>query len=157
VYDGPTTDDALLGEFTGTSLPGSITSSQGTMLIHFTSNSSVIASGWAASYKGITEIADTTATEIADITKQTDKESILVYPNPTKYYVTIEISNNLEISKIEIIDLYGRILRTTDNINSTSVTLQRGDLQTGIYILRIHAADIYTKDIFIRKTRIVFP
>ena len=52
--------------------------------------------------------------------------------------------------KIEVIDLYGRILQTTDNINSSSVTLPRGNLQTGIYILRIHSAKIYTKDIMIR-------
>ena len=89
-------------------------------------------------------------TEIPDTTMQPYKESILVYPNPVSDYVTIEISDSLEISKIEIIDLYGRILRTTDNINSSSVTLQRGDLVTGIYILRIHAGEIYTKDIMVR-------
>ena len=127
------------------------------MLIHFTSNGSVNASGWAASFISVTEIPDTTeieipdttVTEIPDTKMKPDKESILVYPNPVTNSVTIEISNNLEISKIEIFDLYGRILRITDNINSPSVTLQRGDLQTGIYILRIHAADIYTRNIFI--------
>ena len=109
------------------------------MLVHFTSNGSVNTSGWAASNTNITESPDTTLTEMPDITMQPDKERILVYPNPV----------------IEIIDLYGRILSTTGNINSTSVTLKRGDLQTGIYILRIHAVNIYSKNIFIRKTRII--
>ncbi len=67
-------------------------------------------------------------TEIPDTTLLPDKESILVYPNPVTDYVTIEMSDSIEITSIEIIDLYGRILRTEDNINSTSVTLQRGDL-----------------------------
>ena len=125
------------------------------MLVHFTSNGSVNTSGWAASNTNITESPDTTLTEMPDITMQPDKERILVYPNPVMDYVTIEISNNLEISKIEIIDLYGRILSTTGYINSTSVNLKRGDLQTGIYILRIHAVNIYSKNIFIRKTRII--
>ncbi|KPL13657.1 MAG: hypothetical protein AMS26_13590 [Bacteroides sp. SM23_62] len=146
VYDGQTIDDILLGEFTGTLLPKPITSSGSTILIHFTSNGSVNAPGWAASYKGIKE---TTVTEIPIITGRPDKESILVYPNPVESYVTVEILNNRKISKVEIFDLYGRILRITDNINNSSVTLQRGDLQRGIYILRIHAADIYTRDIII--------
>lgn len=79
-----------------------------------------------------------------------DNVDIRAYPNPVTDYVTIDISDSLEISKIEIIDLYGRILRTEANINSSSVTLQRGNLQTGIYILRIHSAEIYTKDIMVR-------
>jgi len=143
VYDGPTTDDALLGEFTGSLLPESITSSQSSMLIHFTSDSSSIRSGWSAKY------TSTAVTAIPDNTMQPGKESILVYPNPVTDHVTVEISNNLEISKIEIFDLYGRKLRILDNINSTAVTLQRDNLQTGIYILRIHAADTHIKKIFV--------
>jgi cubilin len=53
IYDGPTTGDELLGEYTGTSLPASVTSSGSSMLIHFTSDGSVNASGWAASYTSI--------------------------------------------------------------------------------------------------------
>jgi len=79
-----------------------------------------------------------------------DKENILIYPNPVTDYLTIELADNLQISKIEIIDLYGRILRTIDHINYNSTTIQRGDLLSGIYLLRIHADDIYTKDIIIR-------
>jgi len=150
VYDGSTTGDELLGEFTGTTLPASLTSSGGSLLIHFTSNSTVNASGWAFSYTSIEETPDTTTvTTIPDSKMQPGKESILVYPNPVTNHVTVEISNNSEISKIEVFDLYGRMLRIKDNISNTSVILQRGDLQTGIYILRIHAADIHTRKIFI--------
>jgi hypothetical protein len=145
VYDGQTIDDKLLGEFTGTSLPDPITSSGSTILIHFTTNGIVNASGWSASYKGIKK---TTITDIPDINGHPDKENILVYPNPVKSHVTVEISDHRKISKVEIIDLYGRKVRIADNINDSSVTLQRGDLQTGIFILRIHADHIYTREIF---------
>jgi hypothetical protein len=150
VYDGPTTGDELLGIYTGTTLPGSLTSSGGSMLLHFTSNSTVNASGWAFSYTSIPETPDTTTiTAIPDGTLQSGTENILVYPNPVRKHVTVEISNNSLISKIEVFDLYGRILKIKDNINSTSVTLQRGDLQTGVYMLRIHASDIHTEKIFV--------
>jgi hypothetical protein len=150
VYDGSTSGDELLGEFTGTELPGSLTSSGGSMMIHFTSNSSVNASGWAFSYTSVPDTPDTTTvTAIPDGTMQPARESILVYPNPVTNHVTVEISNNSEISKIEVFDLYSRMLRIKDNINGNSVTLQRGNLKTGIYILKIHAADIHTRKIFI--------
>ena len=147
IHDGSTTEDKLLGEFTGKTLPGPVTSSGSTMLIHFTSNGNINGPGWVASYKGITE-GDTTATGIA-ITKGPVRQPILVYPNPVVDHVTIEMPENAEISSIELFDPYGRKLRIMDDINSGSVTLQRGDLQTGMYILRIHATDIYNRQIFI--------
>ena len=50
VYDGTTTSDSLLGSFSGSSLPASITSTDGNMLVHFTSDSVTAASGWSANY-----------------------------------------------------------------------------------------------------------
>ena len=50
VYDGSTTTATLLGSFSGTTVPSSITSTGGTLLVHFTSDGSTGASGWAASY-----------------------------------------------------------------------------------------------------------
>jgi hypothetical protein len=89
-------------------------------------------------------------TDIPETTMAPDNVDILIYPNPVTDYLTIEIADNLQIAKIEIIDLYGRILRTIDNININSTTIQRGDLLSGIYLLRIHSDDIYTREIFIR-------
>jgi cubilin len=149
VYDGQTTEDKLLGEFTGTSLPDPISSSGSAMLIQFTSNATVNASGWSASYQGMKETGNSTVTAIPDISKQPDKKGILVYPNPAEDIVTIETANKHEISKIEFFDLYGRLIRIEDNVNSSTVTLQIGDLQTGIYLLRIRATDMYTKNISI--------
>jgi hypothetical protein len=79
-----------------------------------------------------------------------DKEKIRIFPNPVSDYLIIEIADSLKIFKIEIIDLCGKILRTIDHINSNSTTIKRGDLLSGFYFLRIHADDIYTRDIIIR-------
>ncbi|MFK7799273.1 MAG: CUB domain-containing protein, partial [Aureispira sp.] len=50
VYDGNSNAATLLGTFDGTSIPSSITSSGGAMLVEFTSDGSVTRSGWAANY-----------------------------------------------------------------------------------------------------------
>jgi PKD repeat protein len=54
IYDGPTTNDPLLGVFSGNSVPPEITSSGGVLLVHFTSDMSVTAAGWSATYSAST-------------------------------------------------------------------------------------------------------
>jgi len=50
VYDGATTSDPLLGTFTGSTLPTSVTSTGSKMLVTFTTNASNFAKGWQAEY-----------------------------------------------------------------------------------------------------------
>ena len=50
VYNGPTTSDSLLGSFTGNTLPPAVTSTGGTMLVHFTSDPSLNKQGFSAKY-----------------------------------------------------------------------------------------------------------
>ena len=50
VFAGSTTSSPLLGSFSGTSTPAAVTSSTGTMLVTFSSDSSVGATGFIASY-----------------------------------------------------------------------------------------------------------
>ncbi len=50
LYDGDTSNANQLGRYSGSSLPASITSTQGSMLIHFTSDDIVTEDGWSASY-----------------------------------------------------------------------------------------------------------
>ncbi|MBL4655477.1 MAG: T9SS type A sorting domain-containing protein, partial [Bacteroidia bacterium] len=50
VYDGGTTSDSLLGVFSGTNLPGNLSSSAGTMLIHFKTDNDSTQAGWKAKY-----------------------------------------------------------------------------------------------------------
>jgi hypothetical protein len=51
IYDGGTTSSPVLGNFSGGSLPASITSSSNKVLIVFSSNAAVNRSGWLLSYK----------------------------------------------------------------------------------------------------------
>jgi len=51
VYDGTTSSSTILGTFSGTSLPTSVTSTGDKMLVKFSSNTNTVFSGWHASYK----------------------------------------------------------------------------------------------------------
>jgi len=52
VYDGATTSSPLLGQYSGTSLPAAVSSTGASMLIVFTTDNSVVAEGWSATYTG---------------------------------------------------------------------------------------------------------
>jgi hypothetical protein len=50
IYNGSTTAAPLLGQYSGNSLPSSVTATDGSMLITFTTDATVVASGWSATY-----------------------------------------------------------------------------------------------------------
>lgn len=50
VYNGPTTGSPLLGRFSGSNIPPSVSSTGSTMLIRFYSNLQTTAQGWSANY-----------------------------------------------------------------------------------------------------------
>ena len=53
VYDGGSSFSSLIGTFSGTTLPSPITSSSNKLHVRFTSDSSGIARGFRASYRGL--------------------------------------------------------------------------------------------------------
>lgn len=54
IYEGPTTSDPILGVFSGNNLPSTITTNGQSMLITFSSNSSIEARGFLAEYSATT-------------------------------------------------------------------------------------------------------
>jgi len=50
IYDGPTIASPLIGTYTGTNSPGTVTSTGGTITIRSTSDISTVASGWYATW-----------------------------------------------------------------------------------------------------------
>ena len=64
-----------------------------------------------------------------------NSEEFKIYPNPTKDKMTIEYSGNTKITKYEIIDLTGKIIKSV-KANSSIQNIEIQDVQNGIYILR---------------------
>jgi hypothetical protein len=51
VYDGATTSAPVIGTYSGSSLPPTVTSTGNQLLLHFTSNTSIAADGWLLTYQ----------------------------------------------------------------------------------------------------------
>ena len=66
-------------------------------------------------------------------------ENIEVYPNPTKDYVNVECTtNNVQCSGIEVVDVYGKVVRTVvgaNNYSPTQINVSR--LAAGMYFVRV--------------------
>ena len=60
IYDGPTTASTLIGTYSGTTSPGTITSSGNALTVKFTSDSWTTSPGWEATWTCATNTAPTT-------------------------------------------------------------------------------------------------
>lgn len=87
------------------------------------------------------------ACDIDEIDESNVKNNISVYPNPANGFVRILNTNDFNISKIEIIDLLGRTVISTNNSDEIDVS----NLPEGQYIVKIHGDSIIVKKISISK------
>ena len=100
------------------------------------------ANGWVYSEKEVSNWSEL-SNNIVDL-------NFVFYPHPFSDYTTIRLSNALQTLNIELIDNYGRIVRTIDNVNRNLVTIHREYLSSGIYFIRIHSDEIYTEKVIFR-------
>ena len=111
----------------------------------------VLGSGktWDYSYNYIDDITLTlTAAKIAEnsstnlinaIGADRDMVDILVYPNPTHDFINVECTmHNVQCSGVEVIDVYGKVIRTVVGANNDSPTqINVSGLANGMYFVRV--------------------
>jgi len=101
VYDGTTTSAPLLGSYSGTSLPPTLTANSGAMLIVFTSDSSITRAGWEATYTS----NGTTAT-----VEGTDALSgVRFYPVPVRDELWVSLPGT-QPAEMRIYDTGGKLI-----------------------------------------------
>lgn len=66
------------------------------------------------------------------------KNNFSIYPNPVNDMVTISSLNNSEIAKVSITDINGR---TVKEVNSNVSNISVGDLNAGIYFLKVTTSE----------------
>ncbi len=71
---------------------------------------------------------------------QNEKKPIVIYPNPAKHAVTIQFLNGSDYTKVEFIDLAGKILHQ-ESIQSNEINWSVEQYQTGMYLVRFIRED----------------
>ncbi|MDO4726247.1 MAG: M4 family metallopeptidase [Porphyromonadaceae bacterium] len=131
VYDGPTTASTLIGKYGGTTIPPVLRSTSNDMLVHFVSDKYVERQGFDAKYETVVA----TSMDLID-----NNRSLVIYPNPTKDEVFVKIGTNQGSINIAIVDMLGRVVKTT-SFQTTSISeainVDVRDLSSGVYSLQI--------------------
>ncbi len=65
------------------------------------------------------------------------KTDFLMFPNPTNNFLNIISEEMDKFYKIEILDISGRIVKSTNLNNSSIVQVETGDLRNGQYLVRL--------------------
>jgi len=71
-------------------------------------------------------------------TFENEATNIWIYPNPVSKNGTTVIESDELIQKVELIDIVGRVLSVTGNVNSKTFPLTGIELPSGIYYVRVY-------------------
>lgn len=69
---------------------------------------------------------------------ESNNYDVRVYPNPFHQYATFKVNNsNIHHAELKVIDIFGRVIKTIDNIQTNEITLNRDNLVNGIYFYQL--------------------
>ena len=85
--------------------------------------------------------------DIDDIEEKTVENSISIYPNPAKDVIKILNNNSLNITNVEILDLTGCTVLSTDK----SADINISELPEGQYFVKIYGESTIVRKLFITK------
>ncbi|MCW3076771.1 MAG: hypothetical protein JWO32_1380 [Bacteroidetes bacterium] len=129
IYNGTSTLSPLIGAYTGTNSPGTITSSGQKLTLRFKSDGSTTTSGFKA-IKTCTAPVITTG-----ISTNSLENDIVVYPNPTNGEIKI---TGADIRSLAVYDYTGRLVISEMNAREEkNISLKQLNLKEGIYFLKI--------------------
>lgn len=67
--------------------------------------------------------------------------SIKLYPNPANDVINLSASNNLSLTKLEVIDINGRLIMSVPIENITKKEINISELSKGLYLINIYSID----------------
>lgn len=70
------------------------------------------------------------------------KKSIEIYPNPFYNEVTIQSGDKLNFSEVHIYNMFGQEVKNIKIVESKIIKIQRDDLPSGIYVLKLTSKNI---------------
>jgi len=81
-------------------------------------------------------------------TKQ-DTHHFTLYPNPFRTSTTLRLNENMNIHRIELVNMLGETVRVIDHTKGNRVVIERGSLPSGFYFLRVQSDKIHVKKVVI--------
>lgn len=79
-------------------------------------------------------LISSTITNNSSSINQNNTQQLSIYPNPTNQWLTLSLEQ--ELKRIEIMDITGKVIFETQNINNKPITLNVNHLASGLYIIK---------------------
>jgi Zn-dependent metalloprotease len=131
VYDGGNNNANVIGQYSGTTIPSSITSTSNELYLEFITDNINRFNGWSANYN---------SNAPTNVSNKNLSKDFNIYPNPSNDNVYLEIpSALLNNSKIEIFNAMGQIVweSNVENKKSTKVLISISNFSNGVYSARL--------------------
>lgn len=135
IYDGNSTAAALIGAYTGTSSPGSFTSSGNAVTLHFISDPFVNNAGFVSTW--------TCSSVSTGIDNQNANGELNIYPNPFTNTATLSYNLNanadVEISLSDVLGKQISLLKTNQTSGKHELAINSADLglAKGMYFVNL--------------------
>jgi extracellular elastinolytic metalloproteinase len=71
-------------------------------------------------------------------------EAVVIYPNPAKDVLNIDMTGYSQVTAIRIVDLQGKVLFETNAIQTTKLAIDLSAFRSGVYLVQltdIHGAE----------------
>ncbi|MEO6303854.1 MAG: glycosyl hydrolase family 18 protein [Bacteroidia bacterium] len=128
LYNGSSTAAALIGSYTGTNSPGTITSSGQNLTLRFKSDGSTVTNGFRAIRSCTPQLV------VTGINNINNTKEILIYPNPTNGKLFLQAE---KISSVQIFDVQGKLILTKEISleNEFIIDLNLLSIKKGLYFI----------------------
>ena len=77
-------------------------------------------------------------------------DGLRLFPNPFSTSATLEWDAQRSIQRIELVNMLGKVVRDENQIDGNTITLNRVDLPSGIYFLKVYGCENYVMKLVIR-------
>lgn len=128
IYNGSSTSAPLMGAYTGTTSPGTVTSTGTVITVRFKSDVGITNTGFKVIYNCVN------ITDISSPLLVIENSLMKVFPNPT--YGIVEINALEELTNLRILNSIGEEVYTTQQVQQ-KINLSDLRLQQGIYFLEV--------------------
>lgn len=86
-----------------------------------------------------TKVLAVTITNVSELNGKSDlSNAVRVYPNPFDKYITLEVSNDIVITKAVITNIAGQLVKEVEN---PSNTISTSELRSGVYFISLQTED----------------
>lgn len=136
VYDGPDNSSLVLGQFSGTNIPSTVTSTGGSMFVEFLSNQSVRGNGWNASYNS----------QITGLESVSGNQNLIVMPNPNQGIFSVVLPE--DFGKESVLNIYndmGQLVWSKSLLeeNAKDFEINLSKQTAGVYMMNLISDKIY--------------